>query len=83
MKLDLKITNSLNVKTLKYYWYKVSNANFFPESRSLISELLGKIFRTYFGYFEHCNHSNIFVIPLRPQIIEILLYKPLSHNPEF
>ena len=33
-----------------------------------------KIFHVHFGYFEHCDNSNNLVIPLRPRIIEILLY---------
>ena len=73
MKLALQVTNCLSVITLEYYWYKVSNTIFFPESRLLISELSDNIFRVHFGYCQHCNISNIFVIPLQPCIIEILL----------
>ena len=39
-----------------------------------------KIFYVDFGYFEHNDNSNILIIPLKPRIIEALLYVCLKNT---
>ena len=69
---------SLGFITLKHYRYRVYNISFslkvnvFTVCWSL--KVQGKNFHVHFGYFEHCDNSNNLVIPLRPRMIEILLY---------